>query len=83
MSTDRADKTTPKKTPQLTNYEVFIEVPSEAIVAAHSADDAMRRWALAQGEEFAGGRLMAAPARSVKRAKVTVETKRQLTLGTP
>lgn len=90
MTADRAAKS------KLTSYAIYrvaavpvsdnVQAPlwtSAGNIDAHGAQDAIRRWANEQGDDFAGGSIMAVPSRSVTVAQVKVETRRQLTLGTP
>lgn len=55
----------------------------QGAVLATSAAGAIRTWCERQGETFAGGTVRAVPTGYITEATVTVETKRQLTLGTP
>lgn len=52
-------------------------------VGTGGAQKAIREWAEAQGEKFTGARLRAVPTSYITELQVTVETKRQLTLGAP
>lgn len=99
MTPPRADKgDTPPKNAARTHYAIFLPVQDTDLddqdvtlwrraaaqqIDAHGAHDAIRRWANMQGEGFAGGQVMAIPLRSLTIVDVTVETKRQLTLGAP
>lgn len=82
MTDSRAGKTESTKAP-LTSYAILPAVEALAVVAAHNGADAIKRWAEKQGPDFTGGGYVAVPVRSLKLVKVTVETKRQLTLGAP
>lgn len=86
MTTPRADKnaeTPPKQPTALTSYAILPAVEALDVVTAHNGPAAVKRWAEDQGADFHGGGYIAVPVRSLKVIQVTVETKRQLTLGTP
>lgn len=95
MTTPRADKNDPKAPPpkkpaEPTEYEICeLQTdgawrPSTATISTTGgAPTAMRKWAELQGEKFTGGRLRATPTSRITELNVTVETKRQLHLGTP
>lgn len=57
--------------------------PVGRIETVRGALYALRFWAEQQGDKFAGGRLRAVPVSNITEREITVETKRQLTLGAP
>lgn len=96
MSTTRADKakdTPPKKQSAPREYEISVKTSAEppavptyqrqGVTHATSAAGAIRAWCEAEGEKFTGGTVRAVPTGYITEAVVQVETKRQLTLGTP
>lgn len=95
MSRTRAEKT--EATP--TAYEVSLACataqigddgershawqPVGLIETRGGAGNAIRRWCEQQGESFTGGTLRAVPTSRITERDVTVQTRRQLTLGAP
>lgn len=57
--------------------------PQGTIQTTHGAPAAIKAWAEQQGEKFTGGTLRAIPTSRITERDVTVETRRQLTLGAP
>lgn len=85
-------KTTEKPPAKPTTYEIAMrtskgpEVPTYQLcgrVEASSAPKAIREWCEKRGEQLTAGLYRAVPIGNITELQVTVETKRQLTLGAP
>lgn len=73
----------PIKDTDLGDATITLWKPVGSIETTGGARTAVRKWAESAGESFAGGAVRAVPSSMVTVVMVSVETRRQLTLGAP